>query len=75
MWTNQPEKDGWAIRRGDWKLVKNGWGQKPVALYNLKSDPREKKNLIKSQPERATELMKEWNEWDSTNIKPGSIKL
>jgi arylsulfatase A-like enzyme len=75
MWTNQPEKDGWAIRRGDWKLVKNGWGQKPVALYNLKSDPREKKNLIKSQPERATELMKEWNEWDSTNITPGSIKL
>jgi len=70
-WTTKPEQDGWAIRRGDWKLVRNGWAQAPVALYNLKDDPAEKKNLVAQFPEKVSELRTAWEAWDAGNVKPG----
>jgi arylsulfatase A-like enzyme len=46
-----------AVRVGDWKLVLN----KPFApkeLYNLKKDPLEKTDLVKTNPEKYKELEK-----------------
>lgn len=60
-----------AIRKGNWKLImcagSGGWSSpKPkeakmkglplIQLYNLKSDPGEKKNLYKSQPKVVAQL-------------------
>lgn len=73
-WTAKPEQDGWAIRRGDWKLVRNGWAQAQVALYNLKDDPSEKKNLAAQFPEKVSELRTAWEAWDADNVAPGSVK-
>ncbi len=55
---------GFAIRKGDWKLVL-GIKNKAVKgkanemeLYNLKKDPREEKNLFQEKPELVEELKK-----------------
>lgn len=64
------EQHGWAIRQGDWKLVKNGWARTPVALYNLANDPQEEQNLISKQPERAHTMRQKWEHWDEGNQEP-----
>jgi len=74
MWSHKPEQDGWAVRQSDWKLVRNGWAQAPVALYNLKDDPAEKKNLAAQFPEKVSELRTAWEAWDADNVAPGSGK-
>jgi len=73
-WSKKPEQDGWAIREGDWMLVRNGWAQTPPALYNLADDPQQKNDLSKGQPERFENMLRKWNAWDSKNIKPGSLE-
>ncbi|GAB3177029.1 sulfatase family protein [Telluribacter humicola] len=40
----------YALRLGDWKLLKNKPFQ-PMELYNLKDDPMETRNVIKEHPE------------------------
>ena len=72
-WSNKPEQDGWAVRQGDWMLVRNGWSRTPPALYNLASDPRQSKDLSRKQPELYDDLLRLWKQWDSHNVKPGSI--
>ncbi len=44
-----------ALRRGDWKLLQNT-PFSPLELYNLKEDPREEHNLIKSEPRVRNEM-------------------
>ncbi len=63
---DKPNQHGWAIRKGDWKLVRNGWAQTPPALYNLADDKAEETNLINKYPEKAAEMQKEWESWNST---------
>jgi arylsulfatase A-like enzyme len=46
-----------ALRMGDWKLVKNAQNSK-YELFNLKSDPFEKKDLSKEFPEKFSEMHK-----------------
>jgi len=51
-----------AIRKGDWKLIEfleDG----ALELYNLNTDPSEKINLAKSNPEKATALLKQLRTW------------
>ncbi|VGO11729.1 Arylsulfatase [Pontiella desulfatans] len=64
-------KGGFAIRKGDWKLIMGkdggvGWelpwkdvetSAKLVQLYNLKTDPGETKNLEEANPEIIEELV------------------
>ena len=73
-WSQRPEQDGWAIRTGDWMLVRNGWAQKPPALYNLQQDPQQLNDLSRMQPERMANMRKRWEAWDALNVRPGSMK-
>jgi arylsulfatase A-like enzyme len=44
-----------AVRRGDWKLLQNNpFG--PMELYNLRTDPQEKDNLLGKEPKKVQEL-------------------
>jgi len=45
----------YAIRKGDWKLLQNS-PYEAYELYNLKSDPQEKQNLIQQEVEKYKEL-------------------
>lgn len=59
-------KGHFAIRKGDWKFLackgSGGWTKgddgKASQLYNMASDRKEKKNLVKEKPDIASELTK-----------------
>ncbi|MFC2081071.1 sulfatase [Bacteroidota bacterium] len=58
-----------AIRKGDWKLVKAIKTQDKPMLVNLKNDPGERYDLAEEYPEITKELQEMWNEWNS-RMKP-----
>lgn len=55
-WIWSPKTNRWALRYGDWKIVKYGTDepQKPEdwGLYNLVNDPMEKNNVAANNPEK-----------------------
>ena len=59
----------YAVRQGDWKLVKAGLNQ-PVQLFNLKEDRNEKDDLAAKQPEKAKALQALWDTWNANNLPP-----
>lgn len=59
----------YAVRQGDWKLVKAGLSQ-PVQLFNLKEDRNEKNDLAAAQPEKAKSLQALWDAWNAHNLPP-----
>lgn len=50
-WVQGSRREAIALRRGDWKLLRNGIG-KPLELYNLVDDPYEKTDLAQKLPQR-----------------------
>ena len=64
----QPARHRWAIRKGDWKLVKNDL--QPLALYNLALDICEKKNLAAEQPDRVQTMESAWRRWNAELKEP-----
>lgn len=65
---NQPARHRWAIRQGDWKLVKNG--SEPTALYDLARDTGEMRNLAAEQPDRVRTMEAAWKHWDAELREP-----
>jgi arylsulfatase A-like enzyme len=57
--------DRWAIRQGDWKLVKTH--MEPMGLYNLTADIGESKNLADAEPERVAAMKAAWDLWNKDN--------
>ena len=53
IWNSQVNR--WALRYGDWKIVRYGIGEPKQAgdwqLFNLKDDPKEKTNVASERPE------------------------
>jgi arylsulfatase A-like enzyme len=63
-YSNQGGVPAGAVRKGEWKLIEF-YEDGRLELYNLKSDPGEKRNLVKLEPKRAAEfhaLLKRWRE-------------
>jgi arylsulfatase A-like enzyme len=62
----------WAIRHGDSKLVVNSVDgtDKPPALYNLKDDIGEAKDLAAAEPAKAKELKALWDKWNAEQKDP-----
>lgn len=59
----------WAVRRGDWKLMKRGVDPKPM-LYNLASDPGESKDRADAEPARVKELLALHDNWNARMRPP-----
>jgi autotransporter-associated beta strand protein len=57
----------WAIRQGDWKLVKTHL--EPLALYNLAVDISESNNLATAEPERVAAMQAAWEQWNEDNVE------
>lgn len=55
-WTWRSPVNRWALRHGDWKIVKYGTGAPKAAnewkLYNLADDPKESNDLAKAKPDK-----------------------
>lgn len=64
--------DSKAIRKGDWKLVLPSWGgPEDWALYNLKEDRSELKDLSGQHPEKVGEMRLAFESWaDSVGVMP-----
>jgi arylsulfatase A-like enzyme len=61
-------EDKWAVREGNFKLVKNNKGA--IELYNLKEDIGESKNIASSNPEIVKRLESDYNKWRSEMATP-----
>jgi arylsulfatase A-like enzyme len=53
----------WAIREGDWKLVRDGRQKGPVELFNVREDPVEQQDLAARHPARVAALQAQWQAW------------
>ncbi|HEY9560904.1 MAG TPA: sulfatase-like hydrolase/transferase, partial [Anseongella sp.] len=65
-WSSDPYFDRWAVRNGDWKAIRESEdlnGKPGVALYNLRNDVGEEKNLIGRYPEKFKELERLYRKW------------
>lgn len=58
-----------AVRDGDWKWISSP-KKEVMGLFNLAEDQNEEKNLISTHPNKAKELEKLWQEWNSHNTEP-----
>lgn len=56
----------WAIRDLEWKLVSSNPDNK-VRLFNLLSDPYEKKDLAEANPQKVAEMRAKYEKWDALN--------
>lgn len=61
------ERDIWAVRSGDHKLVKQG---DSINLYELSKDGRETRDLAGELPEIQGRLRKAYDEWHATLAEP-----
>jgi len=58
-----------ALRQGDWKIR---WGFTPIGksdweLFNLKTDPAERKDLAAERPDKVKELLALWDDYAKAN--------
>ena len=58
----------YAIRQGDWKIVKAAVDMKPM-LINLAEDMGEQTDLSSDNPEKMQSLQNDWDQWNGT-MKP-----
>ena len=59
----------YAVRQGDWKLVKPHINDAPH-LFNLANDLGEQKDLAVSNPEKVKQLQALWDAWNANNELP-----
>lgn len=71
IWRGVPST---AMRRGDYKLIEFH-EDNSIVLYNLKDDPGERKNLVKTMPELAAELHAGLKKWQKDTKAPISTVL
>ena len=60
--------DRWAVRRGDWKLIKQD-GDVPM-LFDLAADVGEQRDLAAAQPERVAALKSRFETWNAQLATP-----
>ncbi len=61
--------EGYAIRKGNWKLVRD-IGMKLPELYDLSKDLGENKNLSSSHPDKVKRLQADYDRWAAELEKP-----
>jgi len=66
LWRHGDSK--WAVRSGDWKLVKQG--DTAEQLYHLASDISEENDLAGSEPERVRQLRSQFETWQEQLVEP-----
>jgi arylsulfatase A-like enzyme len=73
----------WAVRKGPWKLVRwldrrdNDADSRMMEpqLFNVVEDIGEQRNLIATQPEKASALQAAYDDWNKDNIAPAREKI
>lgn len=68
FWRSQGPGGNYAVREGDWKLVRNG--SAPAELYNLSSDVGETGNLAAQRPDKVQALTSLIDGWEKETKTP-----
>ena len=63
------QRNVWAVRRGDWKLVR-ATKEDTMALFDLATDVGETTDVLSQQPEVVAALLRDLTVWESTLNKP-----
>ena len=66
VWASAPPNARFAVRAGDFKLVRDAL-QGTAALFNLRDDPGERRDLHRQAPQTAARLASLWNQWNLRN--------
>ena len=61
-WIDKDSENGWAIRKGRWKLLADKGG---MELYDLEADIGETRNQASNQPMTVQSLLAEYENWQS----------
>ena len=61
-WIDKDSENGWAIRKGRWKLLADKGG---MELYDLEADIGESRNQASNQPTTVQLLLAEYKNWQS----------
>jgi arylsulfatase A-like enzyme len=61
--------DTWAVRMGDWKIVKT-WDNQEPQLFNIAEDISETVDRKGREPQRFDELSQAWKKWNSELAAP-----
>ena len=64
-WSWNSKINRWAVRNGDWKLVKYGVGEPSIddwQLFNLDDDPREAQDVSEQYPDELKKLHREFKQ-------------
>jgi arylsulfatase A-like enzyme len=67
FWKN---RNAWAVRDGDLKLVNGNQEDRAPELFDLAADPSESKDLAAMMPDKVKQLRTKWDEWNKGNAKP-----
>jgi arylsulfatase A-like enzyme len=67
FWCINANSSKFAVRIGDWKLMRTGIAE---GLFNLAEDPTETTDLSAQRPDKVKELLAEYNKWQTANPKP-----
>ncbi len=59
---------GNAVVQWPWKLMTQSFPKRDVELYNIESDPKEMRNLLRDEPEIARQLAATLGEWRTCQI-------
>ena len=59
-WIERDSEQGWAVRKGRWKLLRNKGG---LELYDLDADLSESRNLTSENPDVVEELLASYEGW------------
>ena len=59
-WIDKDSPEGWAVRKGRWKLLANRGGRE---LYDLEADISETRNVITEEPVVAKDLLDSYKRW------------
>ena len=66
IWASSPPDARFAVRAADLKLVRDDL-QGPAALFDLRNDPGESRDLRRQAPAAAERLAGLWNQWNQGN--------
>jgi arylsulfatase A-like enzyme len=78
----QPDLHVWAVRQGDWKLVRESvrtegantvFGVNRTGLYQLREDIAEINDLSPKEPEKRRELQSIYDAWNATLPQPTAL--
>ncbi|WP_297086526.1 sulfatase-like hydrolase/transferase [uncultured Draconibacterium sp.] len=59
---------GYAVQKGDYKIVNSAFKKNRIYLFNLKEDPYEMNDLAEQMPEKLAELQADYEQWTKGTV-------